>query len=135
MLLNYLKINKKGIPFIKVLEKKISRIKKVYFKRSFSSSLHAYERGYCWFLGLSASFTYIGLLEIYQYLQLGVFLLQKKKILDKHRYNILLFRVILRFIHNPPPHRPALSCIEYVLCLENLENTVNKGQKLPRSYC
>ena len=47
MLLNYLKINKKGIPFTKVLEKKISTIKKVYFKRSFSSSLHAYERGYC----------------------------------------------------------------------------------------
>lgn len=61
---------------------------------------------------------------------------EKKKSLDKHRYNILLFCVILRFIHNPPPrHRPALSCIEYVLCLENLENAVNKGQKLPRSYC
>lgn len=45
--LNCLKIYKKGIPFTKVLKKKISRIKKVYFKRSFSSSWHAYVCGYC----------------------------------------------------------------------------------------
>ena len=59
---------------------------------------------------------------------LGVFLRKKKALINID--TVYYFSVsFLDLIFSP------LSCIEYVLCLENLENAVNKGQKLPRSYC